>query len=57
MEYGWLKGLRMGQGSSDVVVRWSGEVQVRVKFHKYSELDIGFEVDETFYSNKYKLFT
>ena len=28
-------------GEGQMMVRWSGEVKVRVKSHKYSELDIG----------------
>ena len=30
-----------GLGEGQMVVMWSGEGQVRVKSHKYSELDIG----------------
>ena len=33
-----------GSGESQMMVRWSGEVQVRVKFPKYYELDIGLKV-------------
>ena len=30
-----------GSGEGQMMVRWSGEVLVRVKSQKYSELDIG----------------
>ena len=30
-----------GSGEGQMMVRWSGKVQVRVKYQKYSELDIG----------------
>ena len=30
-----------GSGEGQMMVRWSGEVQMRVKTQKYSELDIG----------------